>query len=161
MEEQNTTNETSPVDEFKDWINGFCESNHLPKYAFNSDVEDIINMSYGEIMALTSDECYSKSLILMNYASLLQRKLDNLDGQLQWCEQAITLLCSKYWNNYDKFLPSDIRRQSILSENSYGQKLEESRIKLQSGITMLKETCKDIKKQVQILQELGKKRSYS
>ena len=161
MENTNIENETSPINEFKEWIDGFCLSNHLPQYAFNSDVEDIINMPYNDIMSLSSDECYCKSLVLMNYASLLQRKLDSLEGQLQWCEQSITLLCSKYWNNYDKFLPSDIRRQSILSENSYGEKLEESRIKIQAGITMLKETCKDIKRQVQILQELGKKRSYS
>lgn len=161
MEKPDIESTTTAIEEFKEWIKNFCETNTLPIYKFNSDVEDIINMPYDDIMALSSDECYCKSLVLMNYASLLQRKLDILNSQLQWCESLIVCLCSKYWNNYDKYLPSDIRRQSILAENSYGQELDEARIKIQAGITMLQETCKDLKKQVQIFQELGKKRSYS
>ena len=43
----------------------------------------------------------------------------------------------------------------------YAEELEKCRIRLQSAYTIVIEQCKDVKKRVNLFQDLGKKRSFS
>jgi hypothetical protein len=161
MEEDTTERETDPIAEFRLWIDGFLKEHHVPFYKFSDEADDILVMDYNELMSLTSEECYANALILMNYASLLQSRLDSIKSEFEWCSRLMNCLYREQWNNYDKFLTADVRKQSILSDNSYGQLLDEAYHKMKTGINLLENSCKDIKKRVSLLQDLGKSRSYN
>lgn len=148
------------LDKFTAWVESFCKENGLIEYKDHKEYEPIINMTNGEILSLSSDECFANAMTLMNYAGILQKKHDIIDSQYNWCNEALNYLYSKYWNNYDKFLPAEIRKKCIVSENSFAQSIEKCKIRLYSSLQLLSETTKDIKRRVTLFQDFGKSRSF-
>ena len=162
MEEFDTTSGESieVLQKFTDWVETFCKENNIIEYKDRNEYEPIINMSNGEILSLSSDECFANALTLMNYAGILQKKYDLIDSQYNWCIEALNFLYAKYWDNYDKFLPAEIRKKSIISDNSFAQSIEKCRLRLYASMQILSETTKDIKRRVTLFQDFGKSRSF-
>jgi len=148
------------LEKFTQWVDSFCKENNIVEYKNSDDYKFIIDMSHGELMSLSQDECFCHGITLMNYAGLLQKKHDVIHGQYTWCIEALNLLYSKYWDNYDKYLPAEIRKKSIINDNTFAQSIERCRMRLEAGMNILNETCKDIKKRVSLFQDLGKCRSF-
>lgn len=148
------------LSEFTKWVEEFCVSNKIIEYKDNEHYDYIVNMPHEDILSLSSDECFANALTLMNYAGTLQKRHDLIDSQYQWCTEAMNTIYARYWDRYDKFLPSEVRKKSILIENSYAQAVEKSRLRLYAAMQILSETSKDIKKKVTLFQDLGKSRTY-
>lgn len=140
MEEFNTTDYESieVLDKFSKWIDNFCVENGVIDYKENDQY----------------------ALTLMNYASLLQKKYDVVHSQHTWCVEALNFLYAKYWDKYDKYLPAEIKKKSIILENSFAQNVEKSRIRLYAAMQILSESARDVRKRVSIFQDLGKHRSF-
>jgi hypothetical protein len=117
-------------------------------------------MSHEDILALSSDECFSNAITLMNYAGMIQKKHDLIYAQYNWCLEALNFLYAKYWDRYDKFLPAEVRKKSIIIENSFAQSIEKCRLRLYASMQILLETAKDTKKRVSLFQDLGKARNF-
>lgn len=156
-----TVNESiDALEKFTKWVDEFCVENSIVEYKDNEEYKCILDMSQEDIMGLSQDECFTNAITLMNYAGLLQKKHDMINGQYVWCVEALNLLYSKYWDNYDKYLPAEVRKKSIVLDNSFAQSIEKCRIRLETGMRILLETAKDIKKRVTLFQDLGKCRSF-
>lgn len=162
MEEFDTTTGESveALQKFTKWVDEFCIEAGIVSYEDSEQYELIINMRHEDILSMSSDECFANAIILMNYAGLLQKKLDVIQSQYNWCNEALNYLSAKYWDRYDKYLPAEIKKKSIIIENTYAQSIEKSRLRLYASSQVLSETCKDIKKRVSLFQDLGKVRNY-
>lgn len=162
MEEFDITSNESieALNKFAEWVESFCVENNIVSYKNSESFVSILSMSHDDIISLSSDECFANAIILMNYAGLLQKKYDFIEVQHTWCVEALNFLYAKYWDRYDKFLPAEVRKKSILLENSFAQNIEKCRIRLYAGMQMLSETAKDIKKRVTLFQDFGKTRSF-
>ena len=152
--------EIAGLKEFTEWVESFCALNGIVEYQNTEDYSVILNLPPEDILSLTADECLTNSITLLNYAGFLQKQLDMLNRQHSWCIEALNFLFSKQWSSYDKFLPADIKKQSIIAENSYAQSVEFARLRISAGIKMLSDTCKDVKKRVTLFQDLGKSRRF-
>jgi hypothetical protein len=162
MEEFDTTSSESieVLNKFTEWVESFCKENNIVEYKDSNEYATILHMSYEDILSLSSDECFSYAITLMNYAGLLQKKHDLINAQYNWCMEALNYLYAKYWERYDKFLPAEVRKKTIIIENSFAQNIEKCRLRLYASMQILLETSKDIKKRVSLLQDLGKTRSF-
>jgi hypothetical protein len=162
MEEFNIASNESIelLDQFTKWIESFCTENGIIEYKDNKDYEGIINMRNEDILSLSSDECFSYGITLMNYAGILQKKHDVISSQYNWCQEVLNFLYAKYWDRYDKFLPAEIKKKSIIAENTFAQSIEKARLRLYASMQILNETSRDIKKRVSLFQDLGKSRSF-
>jgi hypothetical protein len=146
--------------DFNDWVESYCKENNIPEYEYTKEHRDILMLSSEDLNNLAAVETYAYAAILMNYAGHLQKKLDIVQSQLYWCNQALEYLFAKYWNNYDKSMPWEIKKKSILIDNSYAESVEKSRIRLEAAVYCLGESCRDIKKRVNILQDMGKAKAF-
>ena len=162
MEELDITSDESieALDKFTKWVESFCVENNIVPYKDSDSYASILDMSHDDIISLSSDECFANAITLMNYAGLLQKKYDFISVQHEWCVEALNFLYAKYWDRYDKFLPAEVRKKSIILENSFAQGIEKCRIRLYAGMQMLSETTKDTKKRVTLFQDFGKTRSF-
>lgn len=150
------------LEDFTKWVEGFCRSSGLIEPVENDPMyEFILNLNHDKLIDLSAEECMTHAFILIGYVSALQKKLDLMISQHVWCVEAMNYLYARQWDNYDKFLPSELRKQSIIRENTYAQAVEKQRLRLKAGIQMLEESCKDIRRKVDILQSLGKIRTYN
>jgi hypothetical protein len=150
------------LDVFVDWVDNYCIENHIPNVEYNATDAFILQMDYTSLLELSSEECYVNAICLMNYASNIQKTADKIKSHLSWCDAAINYLFSKKWEKYSvAFQPKEVIQQSIIDSDPYAQEVEKCRIRLRSVYNISIEQCKDIKKRVELLQDLGKKRSFS
>jgi hypothetical protein len=161
MEEYDPQTTPKGLADLNSWLETFCDTQHIPNITFDKSYEDSAYMEYEDIMNLTSEECYAHAFTVMNYVGYLQKKLDLSRAMHNWCINALDFLYSKVWNNYDKWLPAEIRKKSIIAENSFADVVQKNEIRLSSTIFMLEEGIKDLRKKVSLLQDLGKKRSFT
>lgn len=161
MEEYDPAKTPKGLADLNEWLDTFCDTQHIPDITFHPSYEEAAYMEYEDIMNLTSEECYANAFMVLNYAGFLQKKLDLSRAMHNWCLHALNFLYSKTWNDYDKWLPPDVRKKSIVSENSYAEVVQKNEIRLYGTICMLEEGIKDLRKKATLLQDLGKKRSFS
>ena len=152
--------EVEGLKKFTQWIDNFCEDVNLIDHKDHEEFSQILNIAPEDILSLSSDECFANAIVLMNYASILQKRLDLINSQYAWCVEALNYLFAKQWSSYDQYLPAEIKKQAIIAENSYAQSVEKSRLRLYASKQLLSETCKDVKKRVTLFQDLGKSRNY-
>ena len=129
------------LEKFTNWVESFCVENNIVEYKDSEEYKTILYMSYEDILSLSGDECFSYAITLMNYAGILQKKHDVINAQYNWCNEALNFLYAKYWERYDKFLPAEIRKKSIIIENSFAQNIEKCRLRL-------KPVCRYYRRQV-------------
>ena len=160
MEENIDYTEIPGLKEFSEWISSFCSTNHLPGFNYDPAYEDCLNAEYSEILEMSPEESYAYAIILTNYSGFLNKQLSIVSSQLLWCSEAIDFLCSRSWNQFDKYMPANIKKQCIIADNSYAQLLKRAEIRLYSSKTILEENCNNIKKRISLFQDLGKVRSF-
>jgi hypothetical protein len=114
MEELNIedTDSVAGLSNFTEWVEAFCKENNIPNFKVDDECEYILSISSETIAGLDADECFAYSLQIMNYAGALQRKLDLIRSQFNWCEEAINYLCAKQWDQQDKFMPAEIKKKN-------------------------------------------------
>jgi len=147
---------------FNEWVESFCLSQNIIEYKEDKNkYKEILDLEYQELLSLSAEECIAYAICLMNYAGILQKKLDILSTQKNWSVEALNFLMSKYWQDYSTWMPAEIKRQAIIRENSYAISVEKNKLRIEAGIQLLSETCKDIKKRVGLLQDLGKVKGFN
>lgn len=162
MEENDNEGKVKGLNDFVEWVDNYCVKNNIPDPQYDPSDSFILQMDYTSLLDLSAEECFANALCLMKYASFLQKKSDVINGHLSWCVEALDYLFSQQWDNYSgKFTPKEVIKKSIIQDNSYAQELEKSRLRLKSVYDIAIEQCKDIKKRVNLLQDLGKKRNFS
>jgi len=117
-------------------------------------------MDYEDLLSLTADECFAKAILLMNYSTYLQRRMSVLKSQLNWCKEIIEYQLSKYWAQYDKSFPWEIKRKAIIKDNSYMLLVQKFIIQLESSVAIIEDSYHDVKKRVSLIEGLGKHRRY-
>lgn len=160
METEAKTDSPKGLDEFTEWMESFCDTNHVPGCIYKEEYTDLLELEESEILSLTSDECFTKSLILMNYATFLMKRLGIIKAQLHWCKETMDFLIGKYWESYGSSTPWDIRRKVIIKDNSYMTLLQKYIIQLESTVVIMENSYYDIKKRATIFENLGKKRGF-
>ncbi len=161
MEIDSIIGEVTSVREFKEWIDSICKENNLHSSKYDEKVKSIIDHSYDEILALSSEECFACSITLMNYAIYLQSMCDRINSVLSYSNALLDRELSKVWTNYDKYIPAEVKRQMIVKDNSYMTLLEKCRLRLSAVESTMSESCKDIKRKVSLYQDFAKKRGFN
>jgi hypothetical protein len=166
MEKYDYAEKIKGLDVFILWVDEYCVENNIPNLEYDATDALILKMGYNALLDLTSEECYANAICLMNYASSLQKEADKLKSHLSWCNAAMDYLFSQKWDAYSvssggSYTPKEIIKQSIIRNTPYAQDLEKCRIRLDSVYNIVVEQCKDVKTRVDLLQSLGKKRSFS
>lgn len=87
----------------------------------------IFNLEYDEILALTQNEAGASAIVLRQYLIMLQSDLAKLDRIICFCEDNLNYILSKEWDNFDKFMKAEVKRQGICSTNSYAMVCERVR----------------------------------
>lgn len=161
MAEQTEAVSPNGLDEFTEWINNFCDTNHIPGCLYKPEYDEILDYEESEILMMNSDECFAKALILMNYATYLSKRMNIIKSQMKWCKETLDFLVAKYWNNYGGGVSWEVKRNMIIKDNSYMINLQRFMIQLESSLNIMESSYHDIKKRVSILENLGKKKGFA
>lgn len=144
---------------FTEWVKEFCIRHNVPNLPYDEEkVNHILNREYSDTEGLTSEECFSSSMILMNYAAYLQREIDFLRTLKNRCSYVLSFGYASRWNQFDQYMPAEVKKQAIINESEYLPKVQENELRLSSGVQMLEKQCEDIRNRANLYKEMGKKR---
>lgn len=124
-------------------------------------LNELVGSSLGELESFSSDECLTRSIKVNGYSMFLRGQINECQAKLNWCEDALNKVFSDEWANYDPFLKAEIKKQSIIKDNSFASSVEKLRVLLKAKITLLDDKIKDLRDIAQTLHELGRKRGYN
>jgi len=94
-------------------------SDHLKLKGNASPIESFemySSMSRDQLDKLDAETCYEISMELLQYSIFLQREINREQSRINWCDAYISNVVSKHWNNYDKYMPKDIKVAAISEE---------------------------------------------
>lgn len=139
----------------------YCGTNHIPACAWNDKFEKVMSISSEELLSLTYEECFAHANELINYSIFLQKLIDRLKTLISHIESEINKVVAANWANYDKYLPADVKRQTVINDNSYLQNIEALNITLKSADMHISEVIKDVRRKVSLFHDLAKRKSFT
>ncbi|MFI5404941.1 MAG: hypothetical protein ACHQ1D_00360 [Nitrososphaerales archaeon] len=148
----------SPLAQFEEFIQEY--STISPQIKPNNRIEEILNWNYLELDALNSEECLGAAFELGAHCMFLQRELNENNARLNWCHDSLNWVISKDYTQYDPYMRFEVKRQAIIRGNSFAEKVELLRNRLQGRVTILTDKLGDLRKMVNLLEDLSKRKAY-
>lgn len=144
---------------FTEWVREFCIRHNVPELPYDQEqIDDILSREYSDTEGLTSEQCFSSAMVLMNYVGYLQREIDFLKTLKNRCTHVLNFGYALRWGQFDQYMPAETKKQAIINESEYLPKVQENELRLSSGIQMLERQCEDIRNRANLYKEMGKKR---
>lgn len=146
-------------------FNNFCQeySTHPLLDVVEPDIclQEIRNNIDSLIQEASDEDCLRYSYQIYNYCFWLQTELNQIQVKINWCEDSLNRILAQEYNNFDKFMRHEIRRQAICLDNSFAFKVEKLRSRLKARLTILENRLIDLRHMANVLQELGKRKGFN
>jgi hypothetical protein len=160
METDNSELDLSVMADFDSFVTEFTMSASADVPSLDSTVEELLDISYDDLLSMNSKECSARSFKLSGYAMHIQGLFNQTRARLNWCEDSLNYILSKEWSNYDPYMKYEMKRQAVIMNNEFAQKVEKLRSRLQARITILDGKLIDIRNMAEKLNELARRKSY-
>lgn len=141
-------------------INRYIESSNCNYSSYQEEFKIYADMTVYDLNKKTSDELFNIAFILYSYVAYLQDEINKHKTVLAFCESELNSLMAKHRSDYgfDKYTKHEMRRSTIIFENSHAAKLEEIRLSASNKLTLLDGKVYELKRQAEILLEKSKRK---
>jgi hypothetical protein len=103
----------------------------------NPEVERLLSLTESDLEKMTAEECAHAKYILLQHSLVVQKKVNRATAIKNWCEQCITVILAKNIADVDQFMTYELKRATIVKNNSYGERLREISLEQQQTIDSL------------------------
>lgn len=125
------------------------------------DPTGLINMSRDQIERMDETEAIAISSQLVRYALYLQLQENRERARTTWCDSQIQSLAGSRWDDFDRFMPKEIKIAKISTETPSIVKLNEIKQIASARASELFGISQLIKYYASILFEKGKKNGWN
>ena len=115
------------------------------------------DMSISKMSSLTQKEHFDHAYILYGYASYIQDEINKNKVVLDWCQDQIEKMVVANLNSFDQYTKHEVKKQSIIKENSYAAKCDQMRGVAEARLQSLEGKVYELKRKGDILLEKGKR----
>ena len=138
-------------------INNYLDLSNVRFAHFREEFLESANMSRNKIGMLTQAEIFDHAYVLYGYSSYIQDEINKNKVVLEWCNDQIEKLVVRNLNNFDQYTKHEVKRQSIINENSYAAKCDQMRQVAEARLQSLEGKVYELKRKGDILLEKGKR----
>jgi len=124
---------------------------------FNEEFLQSADMSLDKIKRLTQQELFDTAYVLYGYSSYIQDEINKNKIALDWCNDQLEKLVVDNLQNFDQYTKHEVKRQSIIRENSYASKVDQMRSVAEARLQSLEGKVYELKRKGDILLEKGKR----
>lgn len=114
----------SKKDLFNEKLDRLLENLIIPKPKITNNIEELLSLTYEQLMSIEQNECYTFSYQLKQYAYYIQQKYNRYKNIEHWARECLRIIYGRdsrnYGNNYTKF---EEKQDMIIFENPCGAKL--------------------------------------
>lgn len=138
-------------------IDDYLDLSNVRFATFREEFLEASNMSIDKIKMLTQQELFDRAYILYGYSSYVQDEINKNKVVLDWCNDQIEKLVVGNLHNFDQYTKHEVKRQSIIRENSYAAKCDQMRGVAEARLQSLEGKVYELKRKGDILLEKGKR----
>jgi hypothetical protein len=138
-------------------IDDYLDLSNVRFATFREEFLEASNMSIDKIKRLTQQELFDGAYILYGYSSYVQDEINKNKVVLDWCNDQIEKLVVGNLHNFDQYTKHEVKRQSIIRENSYAAKCDQMRGIAEARLQSLEGKVYELKRKGDILLEKGKR----
>ena len=138
-------------------IDDYLDLSNVRFATFREEFLEASNMPIDKIKMLTQQELFDRAYILYGYSSYVQEEINKNKVVLDWCNDQIEKLVVGNLHNFDQYTKHEVKRQSIIRENSYAAKCDQMRGVAEARLQSLEGKVYELKRKGDILLEKGKR----
>tara|TARA_B100001123_G_C15276637_1_gene1012428 strand:+ start:461 stop:937 length:477 start_codon:yes stop_codon:yes gene_type:complete len=138
-------------------INDYLDLSNTRFVSFHEEFLHSSDMKRSTMSSLTRDELFDHAYVIYGYASYIQDEINKNKVVLDWCEDQIEKMVTRNLGNFDQYTKHEVKRQSIIAENSYAAKCDQMRQVAEARLQSLEGKVYELKRKGDILLEKGKR----
>ena len=138
-------------------IDNYLDLSNVRFAAFREEFLDTANMSLDRVKSFTQQELFDRAYVLYGYSSYIQDEINKNKVVLDWCNAQIEKLVVGNLHNFDQYTKHEVKRQSIIKENTYAAKCDQMRGVAEARLQSLEGKVYELKRKGDILLEKGKR----
>jgi len=138
-------------------IDDYLDLSNVRFAGFREEFLDAANMSLDKIKRLTQQELFDRAYILYGYSSYIQDEINKNKVVLDWCNDQLEKLVASNLHSFDQYTKHEVKRQSIIKENTYASKCDQMRSIAEARLQSLEGKVYELKRKGDILLEKGKR----
>ena len=138
-------------------VENYVDLSNVRFAEFNEEFLESSNMSKSRIGKLTQQELFDNAYVLYGYSSYIQDEINKNKIALNWCDDQIEKLVVDNLQNFDQYTKHEVKKQSIISENSDASKVDQMRSIAEARLQSLEGKVYELKRKGDILLEKGKR----
>ena len=138
-------------------IDNYLDLSNVRFSAFREEFLDTANMSLDRVKTFTQQELFDRAYILYGYSSYVQDEINKNKVVLDWCNDQIEKIVVGNLHRFDQYTKHEVKRQSIIKENSYAAKCDQMRGIAEARLQSMEGKVYELKRQGDILLEKGKR----
>ena len=138
-------------------INNYLDLSNVRFASFREEFLVAANMSLDKIKRLTQQELFDLAYILYGYSSYIQDEINKNKVVFDWCNDQLEKLVAGNLHNFDQYTKHEVKRQSIIGENTYAAKCDQMRSVAEARLQSLEGKVYELKRKGDILLEKGKR----
>ena len=149
---------SSDIDGLLEYLEEYSTSKSLVTASVNPQVESIINLSEEELKSLTQEECLFKAFILSGYCGYVQKIENKHKAKLNWCQSLMYKLVVDNEDLFTKYMKWDQKLHVLAANDEFANTVMQAKLQAESNTIWLENKVRDLRKQVDVLLELGRRR---
>jgi hypothetical protein len=138
-------------------VENYIDLSNVRFSEFNEEFLESSNMTKSRIGKLTQQDLFDNAYILYGYSSYIQDEINKNKIALNWCDDQIEKLVVDNLQNFDQYTKHEVKKQSIIRENSYASKVDQMRSIAEARLQSLEGKVYELKRKGDILLEKGKR----
>ena len=138
-------------------IDNYLDLSNVRFVSFREEFLDTANMPLDRVKTLTQQELFDRAYVLYGYSSYIQDEINKNKIVLDWCNDQIEKLVAGNLNNFDQYTKHEVKRHSIIMENTYAAKCDQMRAIAEARLQSLEGKVYELKRKGDIFLEKGKR----
>jgi len=124
----------------------------------NPEVEEIINLAGDDLKSLKPEECLRKAFLLSGYCGYVQKIENKHRVKLQWCEDVLYKMSVEHDHLFTQYMKWEQKLHTLSLKNDFASRVMEARNAAHSNVVWIENKVRDMRRQVDALMELGRRR---
>jgi hypothetical protein len=138
-------------------IDNYLDLSNVRFSAFREEFLDTASMPLDRVKKFTQQELFDHAYVLYGYSSYVQDEINKNKVVLDWCNDQIEKIVVGNLHRFDQYTKHEVKRQSIIRENSYAAKCDQMRGVAEARLQSMEGKVYELKRQGDILLEKGKR----
>ena len=158
MSGNNESSKNSELESLIQSLEEYSKNKGIITAAVNPEVEEIINLTEDNLKNLNPEECLRKAFLLSGYCGYIQKIENRHRVKLRWCESMLSKMTVQHDHLFSQYMKWEQKLYTLALNDDFAKSVLSAKDSAFSNVTWIENKVRDMRRQVDALMELGRKR---